>query len=182
MYATDTVLTLKQQRDPDEETGEEFPYNKVRVIGVSPVSHQHKGDWTGQDAEGVIVTPLTNFGATLDEPFGKLRTLYEISEVPDVEVVTEVRVKVIDSSTAAAGETPEEVFAREAPGTAPEEGQIRARTPRSPLGEMTNPGSKGPLDFDTTTAPVVGPSDNDAPAPKGKAPKAKTAPKVEENA
>lgn len=144
MYAPDTILTLKQPHEPDEETGEAFPYNRVRVIGRSPVSHADKGKWTGADAEGVVIVPLTNFGATLDEPFGKLTTLYDVAELPVKEVVTEQRVRIIDSSTADAGPTPEEVFAVQAPGVPPEEGEIRART--KPLGEAGGPPeADGPL-------------------------------------
>jgi hypothetical protein len=145
MYAKDTILSLKTQRDPDKETGEEFPYNKVRVVGESPVSHAHKGTWEGAEAKGVIVVPLTNFGATLDEPFGKLRTMYDVSEIPEV-IIEQPQIRVIDSSSAAAGATPEEVFADKAPGVPPEEGQTRGRTPHSPLGEPGGPAtSDGPL-------------------------------------
>jgi uncharacterized GH25 family protein len=158
MYANDTILKLKKQRKPDPETKEKFPYNQVRVIGQSPVSHVHKGDWTGADAEGVIIVPLTNFGSTLDEPFGKLRTLYEVESVPEVTVQVATQVRVIDSSTAAAGQTPEEVFAEKAPGVAPEPGQVRGRT--SPLGDVQNPKVLGPLD----EPDPVGPSDSDVPA------------------
>ena len=33
MYEPGTILALKEPREPDEETGEEFPYNEVEVIG-----------------------------------------------------------------------------------------------------------------------------------------------------
>lgn len=140
MYAKDTILTLKKKRKPDPETKEEFPYNVVRVIGESPVSHAHKGDWTGPDAAGVIIVPLTNFGATLDEPFGKLRDIYEVTEIPET-VIQEQKIRVIDSSTSQAGPTPEEVFAKDAPGVAPEPGQTRGRT--SPLGDPGGPATGG---------------------------------------
>lgn len=148
MYAADTILALKVPRDPDPETDEPFAYNKVRVVGESPVSHANKGNWSGGDAVGVIVVPLSNFGGTLDEPFGKLVTLYDVESVPE-KVVNEAapKVRVINSSTAEAGPTPEDVFKKEAPGKAPEPGQKRGRT--SPLGE---PG--GPADFDGPLGPV----------------------------
>lgn len=146
MYANDTILTLKSPRDPDDETGEEFPYNVVRVVGESPVSHTHKGEWTGQDARGVIIVPLTNFGATLDEPFGKLRSIYDVTEIPEVHVQQDIRIKVVDSSSAAAGKTPEEVFAVEAPGVPPEPGQIRGRTFVSPLDDPGPENVGSPLD------------------------------------
>ena len=144
MYEPNTILALNEQRDPDPETGEEFPYNRVRVVGQSPVSHADKGDWTGADAVGVIIVPLTNFGSTLDEPFGKLREIYAVEEVPVVEVEAAPKIRVINATSAQAGPTPEEIFAAQAPGKAPEEGQSRART--NPLGDPGGPkDADGPL-------------------------------------
>lgn len=146
MYAVDTILSLKEQRPADDETGEEFPYNRVRVVGESPVSHAHKGEYRGADAVGVILVPLSNFGSTLDYPFGHLKAIYDVESVPEREVNAQTTVRIIDSSTAEAGQTPEEVFKEKAPGKSPEEGQRRARTD-FPLGEPTGPpGTGGPLD------------------------------------
>lgn len=135
MYAANTILTLKDQRPNDPETNEPFPYNVVKVVGPSPIDHGIREDspWRGADAKGVIITPETNFGSTLDEPFGKLRQLYDVTTVPVVEAPVTPVIRVIDSATAEAGPTPEEVFAEQAPGTPPEEGQRRGRT--SPLGD-----------------------------------------------
>jgi hypothetical protein len=141
MYADNTILTLKVQRDPDKETGEAFAYNQVKVIGRSPISHAHKGKWQGGDAEGVILSPLSNFGGTLDEPFGKCVQLYDVESIPERVINAPQPIRVIDAQSAEAGPTPEEIFAKEAPGAKPEAGQIRGRT--SPLGE---PG--GPVDYD----------------------------------
>ncbi len=146
MYAADTILTLKAQRPPDDETDEAFAYNQVRVIGESPVQHTSKGEYVGPDARGVIVVPMSNFGGTLDEPFGKLRQLYDVSEMPDTTIQPPSPIRVIDSSTAQAGPTPEEVFRDEAPGSAPEPGQKRGRTPISPLSDPGPESAKGPLD------------------------------------
>jgi hypothetical protein len=142
MYESDTILTLKEQRPADDETGEDFAYNRVRVVGESPVSHAQKGDWTGSDARGVIIIPLSNFGGTLDEPFGKLRELYEVESIPTHEAPVNVPVKVINRTSAASGPTPEEVFKEKAPGVPSEDGR-RGRTNLNPLGE---PG--GPAKFD----------------------------------
>lgn len=144
MYEPDTILVLKEQRDPDPETGEDFAYNRVRVVGESPVGHTHKGEWRGPDARGVIIVPLTNFGGTLDEPYGKLREMYDVESIPEKVVEVQTKVRIVNSSSQSAGPTPEEVFAKEAPGVAPEEGQSRGRT--SPLGEPGGPASAdGPL-------------------------------------
>jgi hypothetical protein len=155
MYARDTILTLKEQRPADPETDEDFAYNRVKVIGESPVSHSHKSGYEGADAAGVIVVPLANFGGTLDEPFGKLVSLYDVESIPEPEEFTETRVRVIDSSSAAAGPTPEEVLLAEAPGTPPEPGQKRGRT--SPLGETRNEAASGPLGDAPDVAPPLPP-------------------------
>lgn len=144
MYEPETILTLNKPREADPETGEAFPYNRVRVIGQSPVSHADKGDWRGADAAGVIIVPMTNFGSTLDEPFGKLREMYSVESVPETVIEVAPKIRVVNATTAQAGPTPEEIFAREAPGTPPEEGQRRART--SPLGDPGGPAdAAGPL-------------------------------------
>lgn len=171
MYAKDTILKLREQRAPDEETGEEFPYNRVKVIGQSPVSHAGKEDnpWEGPDADGVLLEGLTNFGATLDEPFGKCKTLYEVESVPEVTVPVAQPIRVIDAQTAEAGATPEEVFAQEAPGTPPEEGQRRGRSGVSPLGEVENPARVSPLDAppkrQEVPTPPAPPAEPDVPVP-----------------
>lgn len=136
MYEADTILALKEPRDPDPETGEEFAYNRVRVVGESPVSHPDKGNWTGADARGVVLLPLTNFGGNLDYPFGRLRELYDVESIPEHEAPANP-VRVVKGGTASVGPTPEEVFATEAPGEAPKGDEPRART--KPLGELGGP-------------------------------------------
>lgn len=150
MYTPDTVLVLKQQRDPDPETNEEFPYNRVKVIGPSPVDHggARGGEWEGTAAQGVVIVPLSNFGSTLDEPYGKLGALYDVESVPDTTIEVKQTIRVIDSSSQSAGPTPEEVFAVEAPGEPPKEGEIRGRTPfESPLEDPRVPANASPLDI-----------------------------------
>jgi hypothetical protein len=156
MFTPGTILELKEQREPSQatdpytgeprfekkrnpRTGEEtfnkdrpvmkpFPYNKVEVIGPSPIITD-RGEWTGVDAAGVIVRPLSDFAGNLDEPVGKLKQLYNVVSVPEAVVPVERTIKVIDAISNQAGETPEEAFAREAPGKPAEPGLRRARTP-----------------------------------------------------
>lgn len=143
MYEPGTILKKKEQQPPDPETGTPFPYNRVVVINSSPVSHA-RGDWEGADAQGVIIQPLESFGGNLDEPFGKVREMFEVESVPVVEIPAQQVIRVVNATSAQAGPTPEEVFAAEAPGKAPEDGQKRART--NPLGEPGGPASAdGPL-------------------------------------
>lgn len=143
MYEAGTVLSLKKPHAPDEETGEVFAYNQVCVIGPSPVGHEGTAEWSGTAARGVLITPIANFGGVLDEPLGKLQALYNVESTPVKEIVVAPTIRVIDSSSAAAGETPEEVFAREAPGVPPAPGLKRGRT--SPLVDPRPKVSDGPL-------------------------------------
>lgn len=150
MFTAGTILELKKPRPAEEKrnrddevvmvkdpkTGEstdkpvmqEFPYNRVEVVGPSPVVHVGQSEWTGADAEGVIIRPLTEFGGNLDEPVGKIKQLYNVVSVPEPQVY-KPEVRVVEATTAMAGPTPEEVFAKEAPGKPPKRGQHRARTP-----------------------------------------------------
>lgn len=143
MYEPDTILKLKKPRSTDDAV---FPYDKVRVVNRSPINHSGTSDWEGADAEGVIIQPLTGFDANSDEPFGKLAALYDVAELPDTSVDPESqKIRVVDTATAAAGKTPEEVFAEEAPGEPGVDGK-RGRTPReSPLEDPRPAPSDGPL-------------------------------------
>jgi hypothetical protein len=145
MYAANTILSLKEQRPNDPETDEVFPYNEVKVIGPSPISHGGQSEWSGQAAVGVIIVPTANFGSTLDEPLGKVQALYEVKFVPTNEIEVAQKIRVYDSSTAAAGQTPEEVFAEKSPGVKPAEGQTRGRSPMSPLEDPRPEPNQGPL-------------------------------------
>lgn len=130
MYQPETILSLKEPRSTEDQP---FAYDRVRVVGVSPINHSGAtAEWTGGDGQGVIIQPLTDFGSTLDEPFGKLQLLYEVESVPELEIPRAAPIKVINSATASAGPTPEEVFKKEAPGVKSEDGK-RGRTPLSPL-------------------------------------------------
>lgn len=145
MYTSNTILELKEKRskgEPGTPEYEPFAYDEVKVIGSSPIENGGgKYDYEGADAQGVIIQPLTSFESTIDEPFGKLRAIYDVKELPVVEV-EEPKVRVIDAQTAEAGPTPEEVFADEAPGEASVDGR-RVRT--SPLPDPPNAKKDGPL-------------------------------------
>lgn len=117
MYKPDTILTLKNPRteydDEGELVGEVFPYDRVRVIGQSPVNHATIAtEWTGSNGQGVIVEPLTGFGANLDEPFGRLQELYSVESLPEPAVFRGDQVEV--RTPADLGPSPEQVFSDEA--------------------------------------------------------------------
>ncbi len=165
MYETNTILTLKDQRPNDPETDEVFPYNEVRVIGPSPVTHAGIGEWSGQGAAGVIIEPTSNFGSNLDEPFEKLVALYDVKTLPPAQEIA-VGPSVIPVTKP--GPTPEEVFAQKAPGVKPEPGQKRGRTRMSPLDAPAPAANEGPLGPAPPAEPVepVSTSPLDAPKPR----------------
>ncbi len=150
MYDTGTILKLKEPKpdivvpervDPDNPQRKRpkhkvpFAYNRVRVLGESPIDYGggRGGTWEGQGARGVLIEPLSAHGSTLDEPFGKLQKLYEVESVPDNEVLVEP-VRVVRAHTASAGPTPEEVFAADADARGLKQSAKRERTPfESPL-------------------------------------------------
>lgn len=158
MYEPDTILKLKEPRtvgtppqgDPESENYvpasddyDPFPYDRVRVIGQSPINHGiANSDWSGTNAQGVIITPLDGFGSTLDEPLGKIQALYAVESTP-VHEAPAVPVRVINSRTADAGPTPEDVFAEEA-----------AKNPQPPTRRAAR---KSPLDDPRPTVEEAGP-------------------------
>lgn len=135
MYEPGSILTLKEPRPPEKNEKDEeieFPYNRVEVVGQSPINHGvTASEWSGAaaDGQGVIIKPLTSFGSTLDEPYGKLKELYDVESIPQHEAPAAQPVKVVNATSGSAGPTPEEVFATEAPGKKPEPGQRRGRSP-----------------------------------------------------
>ena len=81
MYETGTILRLREPKSTDDTP---FAYDKIEVIGTSPLSHSSlTSSWAGAEAQGVLIKPLTEFGSTLDEPFGRLRELYEVELIPE---------------------------------------------------------------------------------------------------
>lgn len=141
MYEIDTVLELKEKKSTDDKL---FPYDEVRVVGPSPVDHTGTGHWQGRDAQGVVLQPITDFDANIDEPLGKIQALYSVKSVPE-RVIEQPKVRIVDSSTAAAGKTPEEVFAEEAPGEASVAGE-RVKTPFKDESPLEDPRKESVLD------------------------------------
>jgi len=81
MYEPGTILALKEPQSTEETT---YPYDRVKVVGQSPVQHATASGsvWAGADATGYIITPLEDFGPTVDKPFGQLQELYDIEAYP----------------------------------------------------------------------------------------------------
>lgn len=122
MYVRNTILVRKEpftvpvSADPSNKVEEvegdpRHPYNRVRVIGPSPVSHSGgPGMWEGASARGVSIEPLTQFASNVDRPYGELQAEYTIEFEPE-PLVLRPEIRVVDSQTRQAGPTPEEVFA-----------------------------------------------------------------------
>lgn len=126
MYEPGTILALKEPKSTEDAV---FPYDTVRVVGQSPINHGASiGSWEGADGQGVIVQPNTEFGSTLDEPYGKLRALYNVESIPEV-VIEAPQIRVVSSASSQAGKTPEEAFEE----VAGPKSATRVKTPVSPL-------------------------------------------------
>lgn len=139
MYTPGTILALKEPKStPETKKGADdaviFPYDEVEVIGASPIYHsgQSTGEWEGASAQTVIIRPLTEFAGNLDEPMGRLQTLYNVKYEPE-RVEQEIKVERYDANTRAAGLTPEEAFAGDQPQ---KKSETRVRTPHSPLQDL----------------------------------------------
>ena len=130
MYQPDTILTLKEPRSTDDEP---FPYDRVRVVGQSPINHGLTDEtWVGANGQGVIIEPIHSFGSTTDEPFGKLQELYDVESIPEVEAVAPVTVKTVPPE--AQGPSPEDVFASEAAKEGKDSRRVKpVEPPKSPL-------------------------------------------------
>ena len=104
-------------------------YHRIEVIGQSPLSHSSAAsEWTGTNADGVLIRPLTDFGSTLDEPYGRLRDLYEIESIPDAVIAAQAATA--PQAAYIAPQTVEEVFEDASGG--PERAKP-AKVKRSPL-------------------------------------------------
>lgn len=165
MYQAETILELKEPKFIDDDgkrlplsdykgkkdAAKLFPYNRVKVIGQSPVMHAHSASgWEGPDAQGVIIQPITDFAANLDEPYGRLQRLYAVAEIPEDDIAKNVVASDRGFHQVPAskllGPTPEEQF-RAASGADPAPTRPSGNTfEGSPLGELDPEPSTSPLD------------------------------------
>lgn len=81
MYEPGTVLTLREPQSTDDAP---YPYDRVVVVGQSPVQHATASNtaWAGPDATGWIIRPLDEHAATIDKPYGELEQMYEVESYP----------------------------------------------------------------------------------------------------
>lgn len=132
-YKPGTILERKEPfvaPDEDAEEPDLTPYNEIKVIGPSPVTAQGApGEWGGVTAAAISVQP-TSFGPVIDKPLGELQRDYTVVQEP--EPVPLERGEVVEIEY---GESPEEVFAREA--------AERGEEPAPPA-RPAKPGDKSP--------------------------------------
>lgn len=123
MYEPGTVLTLREPQSTDDTA---YPYDRVEVVGQSPVQHATASGsiWAGADATGFIIRPLSEFAPTVDKPLGELQSLYEVESYP-VDPITQE--PITPQNNPRNQPSPEQLLARAA------EGQPKAE-PRKPAG------------------------------------------------
>lgn len=148
MYKPGTILELKERKGTEEKP---FAYDEVEVIGQSPIQHGEDrtggAHWVGSLANGVIIRPHgETFGATLDEPYGKLQRLYKVKALPTEPEPQTAKITTFDEANAhqAGAPSPEEVFgqAEAAEGLEPSDGRGRTAFNDSPLDDL--PGAEEP--------------------------------------
>lgn len=109
MYSRNTILS---RREPFPDDDPAAVYNRVRVLGTSPIAYMGGSaqTWSGVSAQGVIIQPEGAFGGNLDRPLGELQRDYTIESEPEPTQITP-SVRVINAQTREAGPAPEDVFA-----------------------------------------------------------------------
>jgi hypothetical protein len=124
LYTPGTILVLNEPQSTEEKP---FAYDKVEVVGPSPVNHGVQSDYTGADAQGVIIkTAGEEFGPNLDEPFGKLRSIYTVEYQPELVP------NILNPSQTPEGMTPEQVFEALGKASGRTKSQVREQTPIAP--------------------------------------------------
>lgn len=123
MFEPGTILALREPQSTDDNV---YPYDRVEVIGQSPVHHATASGsvWAGADATGFIVRPLTEFAPTVDKPYGELAAAYEIEEYPNDPITGN---PITPESNPRNAPTPEQILAAAARDEAP-----APRRPRAP--------------------------------------------------
>lgn len=124
MYEPGTILALREPQSTEDAT---YPYDRVKVVGQSPVHHVTASGsvWAGADATGFVITPLSDFAPTLDKPLGQLMELYEVEEYPNDPATG---LPITPESNPRNAPSPEQALAR----AAAEQGEPRPQRERTP--------------------------------------------------
>jgi hypothetical protein len=110
MYHTGTILKLREPQSTDEKP---YAYDRVKVVGQSPVQHVSDSGslWAGADATGIIIQPLTEYAPTIDKPAGQLEELYYVESYPLDPITQE---PLTPENTSPYAPTPEQVLRKAA--------------------------------------------------------------------
>lgn len=65
IFPTDTILERKRPLGKNHNL---YPFNKVRVVGRSPIKAPSFSEWEGADGETLLVEPLTAFATHQSMP------------------------------------------------------------------------------------------------------------------
>lgn len=107
-YKPGTILARKEPVPASDP--EAAQYNVIRVVGPSPVqSGVRSEEFAGQAGDELTITPHLDFGPNVDQPEGALQRDYNVVSEPPPVVMERGEVTVLEP-----GDTPEQVFAREA--------------------------------------------------------------------
>lgn len=74
-YPTGTILA--------RDTPKDNKYDRVSVVGPSPISHASAGEWAGHGGDAIIVQPVGEFGPPEIMPIRAAAEEYSIEFEPD---------------------------------------------------------------------------------------------------
>jgi hypothetical protein len=102
-FPTDTILMRREPKDD--------PFDRLKVVGVSPIRTARAGEWAGETGNDVIVEALTEFASPGTFPDSVLEREYDVESMPEL-----VTTQVIDprSRPRVSQLTPEESLRRQA--------------------------------------------------------------------
>lgn len=144
MFEPGTILAALDPQSTDEKP---YPYDRVYVVGQSPVQHTSadpNSPWAAADAIGFILRPAgETFGPVIDVPYGEINRLYEIEEYPTNPITGE---PITPENSPRGQPTPEQVFTKVARESKPVQTRPRApslqdnnKSPEQVLREQNQP-------------------------------------------
>jgi hypothetical protein len=80
-FPAETILVRRTPKDN--------PFDRLKVIGVSPIRTARAGEWTGETGDDVIVEALADFASPGTFPDSVLEREFDVEFMPDV-ITTQV--------------------------------------------------------------------------------------------
>lgn len=141
MFEPGTILAL---REPQSTEDKPYAYDRVYVVGQSPVQHTSNdpdSPWAQADAIGFLLRPAgDSFGPVIDRPYGEINEAYEVEEYPTNPTTGE---PITPENNPRNLPSPEQIFAQESRKAKPDSRpkapgfQDDAKTPEQVLREGT---------------------------------------------